>query len=184
VVGHSFSSYERELRDLLQGDRGAILRYAKALGPTDRPDVERMLASPFLVVRGAGSLGFDLVALRRELALPVEVKASSEGTIHFSAASGRAAEQLEAHRTAVERVGLVAVYAYRRIGHRAGDPWRVFSAARQPQRGMLGLLARRLPPVDRTREGNAVLRWENGMPLARFLSTVHTLFDPAEIAAA
>ena len=69
---------------------------------------------PFLVVRGAGSLGFDLVALRRELALPVEVKASAESSILFSAASGRAADQLEAHRTAVERVGLVAVYAYRK----------------------------------------------------------------------
>jgi len=183
VVGHSFSSYERELRDLLQGDRTAILHYAKGLAPEERPDLERMIAAPFLVVRGAGSLGFDLVALRRELALPVEVKASSEATIHFTAASGRAAEQLEAHRTSVERVGLVAIYAYRKIGHRAGDPWRVYSAARQPQRGMLGLLAKRLPPVDRTREGNAVLRWDNGMPLVRFLSMVHTLFDPPEVIA-
>lgn len=181
MVGHSFSSYERELRDLLQGDRTAVLHYSKALSPPERPDVERMVTAPFLVVRGAGSLGFDLVALRRELALPVEVKASSEATIHFSAASGRAAEQLEAHRTAVEKVGLVAVYAYRRIGHRGGDPWRLYSAARQPQRGMLGLLAKRLPPVERTREGNAVLRWDNGMPLVRFLSTVHTLFDPSEV---
>jgi Holliday junction resolvase len=184
VGGHSFSSYERELRDLLQGDREAVFRYAKALVPTDRPALERVMGSPFLVVRGAGSLGFDLVAMRRELALPVEVKASSEATIHFTAASGRAAEQLEAHRRAVERVGLVAVYAYRKIGHRAGDPWRLFSAARQPQRGLLGLLARRLPPVERTREGNAVLRWENGMPLVRFLSTVHTLFEPSEPIAA
>ena len=184
MVGHSFSSYERELRDLLQGDRSAVLRYGKAIDPADRPSLNRVLTSPFLVVRGAGSLGFDLVALRRELALPVEVKASSEHTIHFSAASGRAAEQLEAHRAAVERVGLVAVYAYRKIGHRDGDPWRLYSAARQPQRGMLGLLAKRLPPVERTREGNAVLRWENGMPLVRFLNTVHVLFEPADAAAA
>jgi hypothetical protein len=49
---------------------------------------------------------------------------------------------------------------------------------------MLGLLAKRLPPVERTREGNAVLRWDNGMPLIRFLSTVHTLFDPTEVALA
>jgi hypothetical protein len=184
MVGRSFSAYERELRDLLQGDRDAVVRYARGLAPADRAAVERVVRSPFLVIRGAGSLGFDLVALRRELALPVEVKASSGPSILFSAASGRAAEQLEAHRAAVERVGLVAVYAYRKIGHRDGDPWRLYSAARHPERGMLGLIARRLPPVERTREGNAVLRWENGMPLARFLATVHALFEPAEPLAA
>ncbi len=183
MVGHSFSSYERELRDLLQGDQSAVLRYGKTIDPAARPTLDRVVRAPFLVVRGAGSLGFDLVALRRELALPVEVKASSEPSIHFTAASGRAAEQLRAHRTAVERVGLVAVYAYRRIGHRDGDPWRFFSASRPPERGTLGLFAKRLPPVDRTREGNAVLRWENGMSLVQFLGTVHTLFEPPELPA-
>jgi Holliday junction resolvase len=183
VVGHSFSAYERELKDLLQGERSAVLRYSKTILPTERPDLERILAEPFLVIRGAGSLGFDLVALRGGLALPLEVKASSEATIHFSAASGRAAEQLEAHRAAVERVGLVAVYAYRRIGHRGGDAWRLFSAARHPQRGSLGLLSRRLPSVDRTPQGNAVLRWEHGMPLVRFFATVHALFEPVALVA-
>ncbi|MCI4365880.1 MAG: Holliday junction resolvase [Thermoplasmata archaeon] len=181
MVGHSFSAYERELRCLLEGDRSAVLRYSKSIPPIERADLERVVDEPFLVVRGAGSLGFDLVAMRGGLALPVEVKASSEPTIHFTAASGRAAEQLEAHRVSVERVGLVAVYAYRKIGHRNGDSWRLFSAARQPQRGLLGLLARRLPPVERTREGNAVLRWDHGMPLIRFLSTVHTLFEPVAL---
>ena len=38
MVGHSFSSYERELRDLLQGDRSAVQRYAKAL--EQRPDLD------------------------------------------------------------------------------------------------------------------------------------------------
>ena len=183
MVGHSFSAYERELKDLLQGDRSAVLRYSKSIAPTERPDLERIVDQPFLVIRGAGSLGFDLVALRGALALPVEVKASSEMTIHFSAASGRASEQLEAHRAAVERVGLVAVYAYRKIGHRGGDAWRMFSAARQTLPGSLGLLARRLPAVERTREGNAVLRWDHGMPLVRFFSTVHTLFGPVALVA-
>jgi|HubBroStandDraft_1064217.scaffolds.fasta_scaffold133937_2 Holliday junction resolvase len=183
VAGHSFSAYERELKDLLQGDRSAVLRYSKSILPVDRPDLERIVDQPFLVIRGAGSFGFDLVALRGGLALPVEVKASSEATIHFSAASGRAAEQLEAHRASVERVGLVAVYAYRKIGHRRGDAWRLFSAARQPQRGSLGLLAKRLPPVERTPQGNAVLRWDHGMPLVRFFSTVHALFEPVALVA-
>jgi Holliday junction resolvase len=181
VVGHSFSAYERELKDLLQGERSAVLRYSKSIHPGERTDLERIVDQPFLVIRAAGSLGFDLVALRGGLALPLEVKASSEGTIHFTAASGRAAEQLEAHRAAVERVGLVAVYAYRRIGHRGGDAWRLFSAARHPLRGSLGLLSRRLPSVERTAQGNAVLRWDNGMPLVRFFATVHALFEPVAL---
>jgi hypothetical protein len=183
VVGHSFSTYERELKDLLQGDRASVLRYAKGLPPSERGDLHHVVERPFLVVRGAGSLGFDLVALRAGLALPVEVKASSEATIHFTAAGGRAAAQLRAHRAAVERVGLMAVYAFRRIGHRGGDAWRFFSAGGGPRQGSLGLLARRLPAVELTREGNAVLRWDNGLPLVRFLAIVHTLFEPAVLVA-
>lgn len=183
MVGHSFSAYERELKDLLQGDRSAVLRYSKSILPLERPDLERVVETPFLVIRGAGSLGFDLVALRGMLALPIEVKASSEPTIHFSAASGRAGDQLEAHRAAVERVGLVAVYAYRKIGHRGGDAWRLFSADRRALPGSLGLLVRRLPAVERTREGHAVLRWDHGMPLVRFLATVHSLFEPISLKA-
>ena len=173
MVGRSFSAYERELKDLLQGDRASVLAYSKTLEPRDREVLRRISSEPFLVVRGAGSLGFDLVALRRELALPFEVKASREVTIHFSAASGRADEQLAAHRAAVERVGLVAIYAYRRLGYRDGDPWRLFAATQVPKRGVLGLLASYLPPVEATREGNAVLRWDHGLPLVKFVERVH-----------
>jgi len=175
VVGRSFSAYERELKDLLQGERSSVLAYSKSLEPRDREVLGHITSEPFLVIRGAGSLGFDLVALRRELALPLEVKASREATIHFSAASGRADEQLAAHRAAVERVGLVAIYAYRRLGFRDGDPWRLFAATQVPRRGVLGLLASSLPPVESTREGNAVLRWDHGLPLVKFVERVHFL---------
>ena len=175
MVGRSFSAYERELKDLLQGDRSSVLAYSKALEPGQRETLRKITLEPFLVIRGAGSLGFDLVALRRELALPFEVKASREVTIHFSAASGRADEQLAAHRAAVERVGLVAIYAYRRLGYRDGDPWRLFAATQVPRRGVLGFLAASLPPVETTREGNAVLRWDHGLPLVKFVERVHFL---------
>jgi hypothetical protein len=176
-VGRSASAYERELKELLQGDPEALLRYGRALDPTRRPILDSIARHPFLVVRAAGSLGFDLVALRSEFAFPLEVKSSSSDTIRFSAASGRAGEQLEAHRRAVERVGLIVLYAYRRIGHRAGDPWRLFAASAPAMSGRLGLLLKRLPPLDRTREGNAVLRWESGMPLLQFLEYIALLTD-------
>ena len=171
-MGRNASGYERELRALLEGDAEAVAHYARSLPPEDRAILERASRSPFLVVRAAGSLGFDLVALRSEFAFPVEVKASGEDTIHFSAASGRAAEQLEEHRRRVERVGLVVLYAYRRVGIRTEEPWRIFAAPTAPTPGRLGLLRQRLPVVDRTRQGNAVLRWNDGMPLSRFLERV------------
>ncbi|MCI4363532.1 MAG: Holliday junction resolvase [Thermoplasmata archaeon] len=166
-MSRSSSAYERELKQILQGeDQPGASKPGRSNG-----------SAKFLVVRAAGSLGFDLVALRPEFAFPIEVKSSHADTIHFSAASGRSSEQLEAHRQAVERVGLVALYAFRRLGRRSGDPWRVFVAPGPPRRGMLGLLRRRLPAIDSTRSGNAVLRWEEGMALTEFLSCVGELVE-------
>jgi len=177
VVGHSSSAYERELRSLLEGQPVAVRDYARSLPPTERKEFERLIEQPFLIVRAAGSLGFDLVALRREFAFPIEVKASSEPVIRFSAASGRANEQLEAHQKAVSRVGLTVLYAYRRIGLRGQETWRLFVAGEMPKTGVLRLVCRRLPPVSRTSEGNGILRWDEGLTLSRFLSETRYLVD-------
>jgi Holliday junction resolvase len=171
--------YERELKQLLQGEPEALARYAGQLPESERSVVARIRENPFLVVRAAGSFGFDLVALRREFAFPIEVKSSRRPAIHFTAASGRAAEQLEFHRKAVSKVGLLVLYAYRRLGQRGADPWRLFTPAAPPGRGRLELIRRRLPAIDSTREGNAVLRWEAGMPLAEFLLLITALLEPA-----
>ena len=173
----SASAYERELKELLQGEPTRVRAYVRFLKPTDRTDFEQIVERPFLVIRAAGSLGFDLVALRREFAFPLEVKASGENTVRFSAAGGRAADQLAAHRQAVARVGLMVLYAFRRIGFRSEEPWRLFSASRPVGEGMLGVLARRLPPIETTRDGNAILRWESGMPLSHFLKTFQYLAE-------
>ncbi|MGA7922481.1 MAG: Holliday junction resolvase [Thermoplasmata archaeon] len=171
----SASAYERELKDLLQGESSAVTRYARGLPPDRRPGIARLTEAPFLVIRGAGSLGFDLIALRNALAFPLEVKASRSDTIRFSSASGRAATQLAAHRAAVERVGLFVLYAYRRVGLRDGETWRLFVAAAPPRDGRLAVLRRWLPPVDATAQGNAVLRWADGMPLSEFLEKLEFL---------
>ncbi len=175
MVGHGFSGYERELRTLLSGDPSSVRSYARALPPEERAEFERLIDEPFLVVRGAGSLGLDLVALRRELAFPIEVKASSAPVIRFTSGGGRANSQLRAHREAVEKVGLMVLYAYRRLGLRGEEAWRLFVTGTPPERGVLGLVCRGLPPVDSTRNGNGVLRWEGGMPLSRFLGRVRFL---------
>ena len=179
------ATYERELRELLRGESDALRRYGRRLPPTDRKVLESHALRPFLVVRAAGSLGFDLVALRPEFAFPLEVKASREATIRFSAASGRAHQQLTAHRRAVERVGLMAVYAYRRVGGPDEDAWRLFATPGDGgDGGSLRLLRRFLPSVAVTKEGNGVLRWDEGRPLLEFLRQVSFLTDrsPARVA--
>lgn len=175
MVGHGFSGYERELRTLLSGEPASVRSYARSLPPAERSEFERLIEEPYLVVRGAGSLGLDLVALRRELAFPIEVKASSADVIRFTASSGRADAQLRAHRAAVEKVGLMVVYAYRRLGLRGEESWRVYATGQVPERGVFGLVCRALPPVERTAQGNGVLRWAGGMPLSRFLGRVRFL---------
>jgi len=177
VVGRSFSGYERELRTLLEGDPAAVRGYTRSLPPGARAEFERLIETPYLVIRGAGSLGFDLVAMRRDFAFPIEVKASSEATIRFTSASGRANAQLAAHRKAVERVGLTVLYAYRRLGLRGEEAWRVYVAGTIPPSGILATICRRLPPVNTTREGNGILRWEEGQPLSEFLARTRFLSE-------
>ncbi len=178
MVGRSFSGYERELRTLLEGDPSAVRTYARALPATERSEFEQLIDEPFLVVRGAGSLGFDLVAMRWSLSFPIEVKASSEPVIHFTAASGRANAQLAAHRAAIAKVGLSVLYAYRRIGLRSTESWRIFRGSEANSVGVLGLVCRGLPPVSTTREGNGVLRWDEGQDLSRFLARARSLLGP------
>lgn len=178
MVGHSFGSYERALRSLLAGDAPSVRAYARSLPPESRPGFERLIREPFLVVRAAGSFGFDLVALRREFAFPIEVKASSASVIRFTAASGRASEQLAAHRAAVERVGLMVIYAYRRLGLRGEECWRLFLEGTRPKGAIAGYVFQTLPSISRTREGNGILRWDEGMPLSRFVDRIHSVLQP------
>ena len=185
-MGRSASGYERELKELLQADETALARYARSLPPSERRMLDGVRRSPFLVVRAAGSLGFDLVAMRSEFAFPLEVKASASDTIRVSAASGRAAAQLEEHRRQVGRVGLVILYAYRRVGRGHGEPWRVYAGGAGPSTGRYRVLNRWLPPVESTKDGNGVLRWAGGMPLSRFFELVASLTEvppPSEAAA-
>jgi Holliday junction resolvase len=177
VVGAS--QYERELRSLLEGERAAIHHYARYLKPEQRRTLDRLERVPFLVVRAAGSHGFDLVAMRAGFAFPIEAKASADDVIRFSSASGRMTDQLHEHLEAAKRGGLVVLYAYRRLGSRADEPWRLFTPQTDNENhGRVKVLRNHLPPIERTKDGNGVLRWENGLPLSKFLDALFSIFDP------
>ncbi|MBI2077048.1 MAG: Holliday junction resolvase [Euryarchaeota archaeon] len=164
------ATYERELKGILGGDAKVLPAVVKTLGADHRVAYESAAVSPFLVVRAAGSLGADLVALRHDLGFLIEVKSSKDDLLHFTS-SPRLVEQINIIREQCERSGVLPIYAFRLKGVR-GDAWRLFTLPDMRINGRTGLLYERLPKIERTAKGNLVLRWKNGMPLARFLDYV------------
>jgi Holliday junction resolvase len=172
VASSNYSSYERELKAILEGDSETLQRYRKNSSSQQTLDaLDELERHPFLVVRAAGSHGFDLVALRGSLTLPIEVKCSGHPVIHFTASKGRNKEQYEALLAHTSKAGLALFYAYRLVGGvRGDDPWRLFSSTNVPEKGVVRVVASKTPQVDRTSSGNQVLRWSDGKPLMEFVA--------------
>lgn len=163
------SVYERELKGILAGEEEAIRRITKTTAPEVTARYLKARHRPFLVVRGAGSLGVDLVALRGDVSFPIEVKSAATDVIHFSNNSGRNAEQAEAMMIECSKASVIPLYAFRRKGGPRGDPWRVLTLPTENLPPRIGVLYDRLPKVEKTGKGNWVMRWENGMPLSQFV---------------
>lgn len=163
------SIYERELKGILSGDEEALRKVTRSCPPDAAASYLKARGRPFLVVRGAGSLGVDLVALRGDVSFPIEVKSASKELIHFADGSKRNQEQAEEMARECSRASVIPLYAFRRKGGPRGDPWRVLTlpTANLPPR--IGLLYDRIPKVDRTPANNFVLRWGSGMPLSTFV---------------
>ena len=171
VASSNYSSYERELKAILEGDPPTLQKYRKIASSQQILEaIDKLEEHPFLVVRAAGSHGFDLVALRGSLTLPIEVKCSGHPVIHFTASKGRNREQYESLLAHTRRAGLALFYAFRLVGTRGEDPWRLFSSSNMPEKGVVSVVARKTPQVDRTSSGNQVLRWPDGKPLMEFVA--------------
>lgn len=161
-------TYERELKALLAGDRKTIDRMVKTCDAMETANYRTMLTDPFLVIRAAGSLGVDLVALRWDFSFPIEVKSSSDSVLHFSK-NQHLTEQADTMLSDCCRSHLVPIYAYRLKSQR-GDPWRLFTIPTEhPYRGRHGVLYRRLPKLEVSDSGYYIMRWENGMKLSDFM---------------
>lgn len=172
------SAYERELKRILEGDRGALADFGKSLSVEESAAYETVLERPFLVIRAAGSFGSDLVALRDDFSFPIEVKSSREGTIRFG--GSRLARQADAFIRDCSRARIVPVYAFRLKDFR-GDCWRLFRLPTSVlHRGFARQLHRVIPEVRTTAAGNFAMDWDKGLPLARFLERVcRSIEDPA-----
>jgi Holliday junction resolvase len=170
--------YERELKALLGGDEKVLTRMIKTCDEREKEGYLSIRKRPFMVVRAAGSLGIDLVALWGDLALPIEVKSSKNDVFWFSN-SPRLLEQAKSMTETCSRSGLVPIYAFRLKGVR-GDPWRVFSLPVRETEGRLALLQRKVPVPEHSGKGNMIMRWQDGMKLSEFIEYMIHLISPRE----
>ena len=185
-VGASKGSiYERELKDILEGRRETLMRMGKRLNIHQRRCYFSALHYPFVVIRAAGSLGMDLVALRGDFSFPVEVKSSGSDVFRFSSSSGKAEVQAQAMVEECAASHLLPFYAYRLKGAR-DDPWRIFAVPLGDAGGDLWwlseshgtfarLLMSKVPPIERTPKGARIMRWRDGYPLSSFLEYLWVL---------
>ncbi len=163
--------YERELKYLLSGEEKNIQKMVKTCNPKEKMAYEKMLTDPFVVIRAAGSLGVDLVALRWDFSFPIEVKSSIDETMHFSR-SQRLTEQADRMKEECARSHLLPVYAMRLKGFK-GDPWRIFALPMDEQlKGNMGLLQRKIPTIKVNDNGNYIMKWSDGMKLSDFIDYV------------
>lgn len=117
--------YERELKALLSGEEKAVRNMVKTCDAAERAAYESMTSFPFLVIRAAGSLGVDLVALRWDFSFPIEVKSSDSDVLYMSR-SERLKEQAQRMIETCDKSHIIPLYAYRLKGVK-GDPWRIFT---------------------------------------------------------
>ena len=169
----SGSTYERELKNLLSGDTKTVDKIIRTCDPAEKEAYISMYEEPFLVIRAAGSLGVDLVALRWDFSFPIEVKSSNSDTLHFSR-NPRLGEQAEQMLSDCQKSKLIPIYAFR-LKRVRGDPWRIFTIpSDETFKGLNRLLKRIVPEVEMSSNGNYIMRWEDGMKLSDFLSYMYT----------
>lgn len=142
-------------------------RYLNRIPAEDRYLVSSIKEKPFYVTRSAGSLGADLIALRHDFSMVIEVKSSLKKTISFSEASGKRQEQAERLSRECSNSGLFLTYAFRLKGVR-GDGWRFYCVEGAPKGKQL-LLYNLLPRVMSTRGNNYYIKWDEGLPLVKLI---------------
>lgn len=164
--------YERELRRIFSGDREFIARFTKSFSDREKSSYFTIIENPFVVVRAAGSLGIDIIALRYDLSFPIEVKSSKFMTLRFAESNGRAQEQAENYIKVTSRAGIFPIYAFR-LKRAQADPWRLFTLPGMETHGNLSLVYNLLPKVEISRDGNFIIRWEDGLSLSSFFSYIN-----------
>jgi len=163
------SNYERELKSILEGETKTLSNITKTCSVLEKENYYRIKNKPFAVIRAAGSFGVDLVATRGDISFLTEVKTSIEDTIHFSSMAGKLQKQAETMKKTCEKTKTLPIYAFRTKG-RHGDSWRIFTLDLDGLEGIPKVIHKRLPKLKKSKNGNYVMKWEEGMPLSDFIS--------------
>ncbi len=163
------SVYEREMKGILEGEEKVLSKITKTCSALEKGSYYLTQQKPFSVVRAAGSFGVDLVALRGDISFLMEIKSSNTDTLHFSSVDGKLQRQAEKMRKECEKTKTLPIYAFRLKGH-GGDTWRLFSMDVAQLEGRSKILHNRLPKLPVSKSGNFIMRWDEGLPLADFIS--------------
>jgi len=163
------SQYERELKGILEGEDKILSKITKTCQAMEKYNYSKICDKPFAVIRAAGSLGVDLVAVRGDISFLVEIKASVENTLHFSSVGGKLQRQAETMREVCEKTRTLPIYAFRLKSHR-GDSWRIFTMGVDGLEGRASVLHRRLPRLRRSKSDNFIMKWGEGLPLSDFIA--------------
>ncbi len=167
------SIYERELVSILSGKKDSIKKIGNRMDYESRESLESLIKSPFYVTRSAGSKGADIVAIRYDISMIIEVKSSSSSNLTFSSSSGKNQEQAIKLSRLCEGAGLFLIYAFR-LKNAKDDPWKMFSIPGEP-RGRFRSLYSIIPNVKITKNDNFIMQWEDGLPLHRMISFLENL---------
>lgn len=165
--------YERELKGVLSGDEEVIQDLTKTCSEEDQEAYSKAKNIPFLVVRGAGSLGVDLVAVRGDVSFLIEVKSSKDDVLYLSDQK-RLTEQAEKIKEICLETKLLPMYAYRLKGCR-GDKWKLFTMEIEGLSKKYRILNKKLPNIKTTVHDNYKIPWDEGMPLSDFLNYLDRL---------
>jgi Holliday junction resolvase len=167
--------YEREFREILSGNTDVIRRVTKSCSDEERAKYLKIVDSPFIVVRAAGSLGIaDIVALRGDISFLVEIKTRKGKSILFSHEGGRMQRKAEEMLEKCEKSKVLPLFAFR-IKNYHGDSWRIFSLKMDGLDGRANLVSRRIPEIGKTANDNYFLKWDEGMKLSDFIDYVTSM---------
>jgi len=157
------AQYERELMRLLEGDREMVKKYicSYSLNTESASALNYQTKKPFLVVRSAGSKAMDLLAVRMNTVLPIEIKSSSSEVINFTDANGRNQRQYLELLKLIERSSLPLFYAVR-LKNSGTELWHNFIARKLQSWSWV-------PVVSETKSGNVSIKWSDGFSLSEFL---------------
>lgn len=158
------SGAERELRSIFQGDEEGILKCVKTVEDDVKNTYLSLVDEPFLCLRGAGSLGIDVVASRGYLTLFFEVKSSKSSTIYLS--SERLQEQKDWMFQKSVECRMPLFYAYRKNSIR-GERWEVFIVPSP----YTDLNFDWVPKLQETRISHK-MDWGHGIRLSNFIKKV------------